>query len=333
VRRVSAELVNIVPAGLTVGRDLAPEQLGAGPRFRLAEGAVEALDERLQPVKRRSVDVGDRVRLLAAESGLGVVVLGGERNVTLRAGDDRHEVAIGAADSATLLPGGQVLITAHDSENWAYLVSADGRILDQHSLDVAGAAVFALAHPFDGSVLLTAGFGQDGCVVSLARVVDGSLTVERFAEDIGAADFAPAGDRLLMLPHPSFDHETAVWSWPNRTPVARLESAEEGLELFGFYLNDEHLVLHDYRRGPMLCDRELRPLAWIDLPPVPSRPFQHHSVRPRMVNGLVMLRLAQRVASVMSIRPARRSALIARFRSEARTRGPDRVRTREWSSR
>jgi hypothetical protein len=41
-----------------------------------------------------------------------------------------------------------------------------------------------------------------------------------------------------------------------------------------------------------------------------------------MVNGLVMFRLAQRVASVMSVRPARRSALIARLRSEAKWSEP-----------
>ncbi|WP_430792115.1 hypothetical protein, partial [Actinoplanes sp. G11-F43] len=33
--------------------------------------------------------------------------------------------------------------------------------------------------------------------------------------------------------------------------------------------------------------------------PVMARSFQHHPVRPRMVNGLVISRLAQRVASVM----------------------------------
>ncbi len=66
---------------------------------------------------------------------------------------------------------------------------------------------------------------------------------------------------------------------------------------------------------------------------VPPRLFQHHPVSPRMVNGLVMSRLAQRVASVMLVRPARRRALMARLRSEARTRGPERVRTRELSSR
>ncbi len=52
-----------------------------------------------------------------------------------------------------------------------------------------------------------------------------------------------------------------------------------------------------------------------------------------MVNGLFMLRAAHRVASVMSVRPARRRALMARLRSEARTWGSERVQTREWSSR
>jgi len=51
-----------------------------------------------------------------------------------------------------------------------------------------------------------------------------------------------------------------------------------------------------------------------------------------MVNGLLMLRQAQRVASVMSVRPARRSAPMARLRGQAMTRGPLRVRMRQWSS-
>ncbi|MBW6435795.1 hypothetical protein KZ829_18800 [Actinoplanes hulinensis] len=270
MRRVSAELLELVPPQLDISRDLAPALLGAGPRFRLLDGAVEALDERLRPVRRRSADVGDRVRLLAAEPGLNVVVVAGQRAVTLLAGDDRYEVAIAAADSATLLPGGQVLITARDSENWAYLVGADGRILDRAGLDVAGAGVHVCAHPYDGSVLLNAGLGQDGCVVCLARVVDGALVVERLAEDVIAADFAPAGDRLLMTPHPSFDDEAAVWSWPDRAPLARLDALGDGIELYGFYLDDERVVLCDYRRGPLLCDRDLRPVAWIDLPPVPA---------------------------------------------------------------
>jgi len=47
-----------------------------------------------------------------------------------------------------------------------------------------------------------------------------------------------------------------------------------------------------------------------------------------MANGLFMLRQAQRVASVMSVRPARRSAPMARLRSDAMTREPLLVRIR-----
>ena len=52
-----------------------------------------------------------------------------------------------------------------------------------------------------------------------------------------------------------------------------------------------------------------------------------------MVNGRSMDRLAHRVASVVSVRPARRRALMARLRRDAMTLGPERVLTCDWSSR
>ena len=51
-----------------------------------------------------------------------------------------------------------------------------------------------------------------------------------------------------------------------------------------------------------------------------------------MVNGRSMDRLAQRVASVMSVRPAWRRALMARFRMAAMILGPDRVLICDLSS-
>ena len=62
------------------------------------------------------------------------------------------------------------------------------------------------------------------------------------------------------------------------------------------------------------------------------RPFQDHDVSPRMVKGRSMERPAHRVASVTSMRPARRSAPIARLRRAAMTLGPDRVLTLDLSS-
>src|SRR5262249_39134973 len=47
--------------------------------------------------------------------------------------------------------------------------------------------------------------------------------------------------------------------------------------------------------------------------------FEEPDLRPRMANGLSMDRLAQRVASVTSVRPERRRAQIARLRRAAMT--------------
>src|SRR6185312_14786931 len=63
-----------------------------------------------------------------------------------------------------------------------------------------------------------------------------------------------------------------------------------------------------------------------------ARPFQDHDVSPRMVNGRSMERPAHRVASVTSVRPAMRSAPIARLRRAAMTLGPFRVLTLDLSS-
>ncbi len=58
-----------------------------------------------------------------------------------------------------------------------------------------------------------------------------------------------------------------------------------------------------------------------------------HGVSRRMVKGRSVLRVAQRVASAMSLRPARRIAPTARLRRVAMTLGPDLVWTLESSSR
>jgi hypothetical protein len=50
-----------------------------------------------------------------------------------------------------------------------------------------------------------------------------------------------------------------------------------------------------------------------------------------MVKGRFIRRLAHRVASVVSVRPASRRALMARLRRDAMILGPDRVLTRDLS--
>src|SRR5450755_1186354 len=67
--------------------------------------------------------------------------------------------------------------------------------------------------------------------------------------------------------------------------------------------------------------------AWLKVKENQARPFQDHDVSPRMVNGRSMERPDHRVASVTSMRPAMRSAPIARVRRAAMTLGTDRVLT------
>lgn len=64
-----------------------------------------------------------------------------------------------------------------------------------------------------------------------------------------------------------------------------------------------------------------------------SGSFQDRRVSPSMSNGRCMKRLAHRVAAVMSVRPVRRSAPMARLRSPAMTWGPDLVLVLDSSSR
>ena len=70
----------------------------------------------------------------------------------------------------------------------------------------------------------------------------------------------------------------------------------------------------------------------VDDPADDTRPFQDHDVSPRMVNGRSMERPAHRVASVAPVRPAMRSAPIARLRRAAMILGPDRVLIWDLSS-
>lgn len=63
------------------------------------------------------------------------------------------------------------------------------------------------------------------------------------------------------------------------------------------------------------------------------RSFQDHDTSLRILKGRSLARSAQRVVSVMSRRPVSRMAPTARLRRAAMTRGPDRVRALEWSSR
>jgi hypothetical protein len=285
VGRLAASLVGQLP-DLRLGHDLAPVTLDAVTRYRFLDGTVCVLDDRLQPTGRVPVDL-PAARLLAASPDLSVVVLAGTTSVTVAAAGKRLVIDVAAADSATLLPGGRLLVTApevvrnvHGGREYeskgahrVYLVGLDsGRVLDQVELDAVDASVLAVPHPHDASVVLDAGMGQDGSLVYLARAVDDCLAVEKIAEDVAVASFAPAGDRLLLMPHPSFGDEASVLEWPSRRQVGRLgaeDLAVDGLafDLYGCFLSDHRLLLKTDEHGILVCSGDLHPVAWLDLPP------------------------------------------------------------------
>ncbi len=256
-------------------------------RFRLVDGAVSVLDERLHPAASRALDVPPAAKLLTAASDLSTVVVADRDSVIVAAAGRRFALEIARADSATLLPdGGRLLITAPVIErrvhrgrayeakagHLAYLIDVESaRVVDRAALEVDDALVAAVPHPHDGSVLLEAGMGQDGCTTYAARVTGDRLALEQVLDDIIAVSFAPSGDRLLLTPHPSFNGGVSIVDWPGTRTIARLTAGSldldgDAFDLYGCFLSDERVLLKTYRDGLLLCSGDLEPIAWIDLP-------------------------------------------------------------------
>ncbi|PWR13635.1 hypothetical protein DKT69_20115 [Micromonospora sicca] len=252
------------------------------------------LDEQLQPIQRLFLDVPPTAKLLAASPDLATVVVTDTRRVIIMAAGRPIPVEIAAADSATLLPGGRLLVTAptlerleykgreYDAkgEHLVFLVDlGSGHVLDQAVLDAVDASVTTVPHPHDGSVVLDAAMGQDGALIYVARVLDDRIKVELVAENVVAASFAPSGDRLLLMPHPSFDNKISVLEWPSQRPLARLHADDLAIDdfvftLYGCFLSDRRVLLDTYEHGLLLCSGELSPVAWISLNP----PFETSDV-------------------------------------------------------
>ena len=187
MRTIDAELVRRLP-DLRLDRVLAPQSMEPVVRYHLSGRTVRVLDEQLQPVPQRSLTVPPAAELLAASPDLSTVVLAEPRRVVVISGGRPIPVEIEAADSATLLPDGRLLITApaverltHNGREYAtkgehlvFLVDpGSGDVLDQAVLDSADASVTTVPHPHDGSVVLDAAMGQDGALIYVAEVRDG----------------------------------------------------------------------------------------------------------------------------------------------------------------
>lgn len=266
-RSVTAELLK-VHRNLDLDADLVPVVAGPVRRYRLRHGTVEELDGRLR--LRRVLPMGvplDMALLAVDPAGDRVAVTDDGAVHVIPAEGERTTVEVPAVDTATFLPDGDLLLTAPrpDHSHEVILVdTAKGRVLALSLLDVDDAVVTATAHPHDGSVLLEAALGDAGSVLYLARADAGALTVERIAENVYAGGFPPAGDRLLLLPHPKADDGVSVLSWPGRRPVASFTPDDDRVEL-GCFLDDDRIMLKTHRPGLLVCTAALEPATRVDL--------------------------------------------------------------------
>ena len=266
-----------------LGHDLAPVALGPCPRSRRVGDAVQSLDGDLRERRSRRLDLPDDALLLNASADLDLVVVATPAALLIVAGETSN-LPIPAADSASFVDGG-LLVTAptvehgvhdgrpyvHRGETTAYLLDLGAAtVTSQLRLEVADAGTSAVPHPTDPVVLLDAGEGQDGSQVFAATVGGAEVHGRRLLENVVAAGFSPAGDLLLVTPHPSFEPVVRLLDWPSLSEVARLTAADLGwpddeLDLHGCFLDDDLVLLSTVEHGPVLTDGRLQPVARLDL--------------------------------------------------------------------
>jgi hypothetical protein len=267
LRRITAELLK-VHQHLDLDTDLVPVVAGPARRYRLRHGTVDELDGRLQHRRILPMGVPLTMALLAVAPTEERIAVTDDTAVHLLAAEGRRTtVAVAGADTAAFLPGNHLLLTAPRAGRAHEVILADaatGRVLDRSGLGVDRAVVTLTPHPHDGSVVVEAALGDDGSALYLVRVDGGTLAVERIAENVYAGGFSPAGDRLLLLPHPDATDEASVLSWPDRRPVASFSSGDNRAEL-GCFLDDDRILLKTVGADLLVCSAGLEPAAWVDL--------------------------------------------------------------------
>jgi hypothetical protein len=279
---------------LDLGRDLAPLCLGPTPRFRLYAGEVLAVDPTLTTTASRPVALSPQAKLLAATSDLRQIIAVDDGQLVIIT-DTTLLLAVPAADSATFLRSGLLLVTAPNIEHqtWRNRTIAQrtthrvllidprsGAILDETILDgVVDAGVFAIANPADGSVLLDAGEGQDGSEVFTVRDASSQIRIEQLLENVVISGFSPDGDRLLVLPHPSFEGPAIVASWPSMDPIGTASPQAAGInddafDLYGCFLDTGRVLLKTVEDRLLLASGDLAALTQVSLTaPTPGKNY------------------------------------------------------------
>jgi hypothetical protein len=259
MRRIVAELVG-ERSDLRVGWDLRPTTLGRVPRFWWHGRTVTVMDALLVAGASADVDVPEPAKLLNAAPDLSTMLVADAEQLHLITEGEHHRLPVPRADSATLVGGGRIVVTAQrdGGGHRALLIDrATAEIFDTVEVDVADAGMAALPHPSDGTVLLDAGEGQDGSEVFLARADGDRLTVELVLTNVIAADFSSDGTRLLLMPHPSFDSVVTLVDWPSRRTlrtmaIEELEVGEESFDVYGCFVGADGVLVKTAGSGLFL---------------------------------------------------------------------------------
>ncbi len=277
VETIAAELLAWKP-GPDLGRAVAPPSMQRCPRFLLREGWVHRLDAVLEPASGRRVDVPAGARLLAATPDLSSIVAAVDDLLYVE-GDHAFGLPVAGADSATCLGMGALLVTApvmerstlqgpaFPSRGAVRVILIDGHrgdILDERLLDVSDAGIIAVPHPWDGSVVLDAGEGQDGSRAFVVRASGSQLTIEPLFQNVVIAGFDEAGGCLLLTPHPSFDNIARLVTWPTLEEIGSVEGGDDvdgSFDLYGFLLGSGRALLSVVEAPPLVCTPELQPIA------------------------------------------------------------------------
>lgn len=241
-----------------LGRDLTPTSLAPCLRYWLAGNEVHVLDESLAISFSRSIPVFKGARLRAANPDLSRLIIATSQGTHWIAGDVECEFPV-LADSASILPGGEAILTAPtgDGSHRVLLVDRDGTVKDEQTVPVAQAGAIAEQHPSDGSVVIDFGEGQDGSLLVVAGAQGSRLDVTEIGANTSCAGFSPDGERLLLMPHPSFPAAPRTMSWPSMHEAGVVEGLEVDFDLYGSYLSPTRVILKSYDEGLFIADRDL----------------------------------------------------------------------------
>ncbi|MCY0994218.1 hypothetical protein OV203_44220 [Nannocystis sp. ILAH1] len=248
-----------------------------GPRLTLKDGTLTAWDQDLRPLRQLSIGLPSAAKLLDARADLSALVAAVDGGLCIVA-DTVHPSAVVvavAADSATFIAPDRLVVTAPGAHaegrsfsefHRVLLMDLEGVVLDEQRVEADAAWAHALVHPTDAAVLCDFIMGQDGSVLAVIRADGDALTVREVfpAEAFVNRGFSPDGTRVLLPPYPSDPNCAVVATWPELDIAARLEVAEDlpevqmGIDVWGGFLDDEHVLLLATEQGPMVATADLR---------------------------------------------------------------------------